>query len=92
MSQDEEPDDIEYDSLDEVNTDMPALAEPSDEQLMEAWDDANSEDYLPTIPGTAVLDTVQGSVYLWDSQCNKGLEFDGDLMPREDFEAAKAKA
>ena len=67
----------------------PALPPADDEQLMQEWDEANPEDHLPTIPGTAVLDSVQGNTFLWDSQCNKGLKFDGDLMAREDYKTVK---
>mgnify|MGYP000485781159 FL=1 len=67
----------------------PALPPADDEQLMQEWDEANPEDHLPTIPGTAVLDSVQGNTFLWDSQCNKGLKFDGDLMSREDYKTVK---
>lgn len=95
MSREDDPDEIEYDSMEEFlneHDDTPALPEPTDEERMEAWDDADPEDHLPTIPGTTVLDTVEGSTYLWDSECNEGLRFDGELMAREDGEFAKANA
>lgn len=69
-----------------------ALPEPTDEQRMEAWDEASPEDHLPTIPGTAVMDTVAGETYLWDSECNRGLQYDGELMEREDGDFTEAKA
>lgn len=94
MSRDEDPDATDPDSIREFieQERPPALPEPTDEELMEAWDDADPEEHLPTIPGTAVLDTVDGDVYLWDSGCNRGLKFDGELMPREDGKFAKANA
>jgi len=95
MSRREDPDDIEYDSMDEFldeHDSTPALPEPTDDQRMEAWDEADPDEHLPTIPGTAVLDVVEGDVWLWDSQCNQGLKYDGELMAREDADFPNAKA
>lgn len=94
MSREDDPDGFDYDSMDEFLDKQRnrALPEPTDEERLEAWDEADPEDHLPTIPGTAVLDTVQGDTYLWDSECNEGLKFDGELMPREDGEFPNAKA
>lgn len=89
MSRKERNDDIGYDSMEEFldeNGDTPALAGKT---LAEEWDNADPEDHLPTIPGTAMLDTVRGDAFLWDDTCNKGLKFDGDLMAREDYKAVK---
>lgn len=93
MSREDSPDDFEYDSMEEfLDQQDPALPEPSDEKLREAWDDADPEEHLPTIPETATIDVVDGRTCLWDKTCNRGLKFDGELMEMEDAERRKAKA
>jgi hypothetical protein len=70
----------------------PALPPADDEDLMQQWDNADPEEHLPTIPGTAILDTVQGNTFLWDKTCNKGLKYDGELMSREDYEMSHQRS
>jgi len=70
----------------------PALPPADDAALMEKWDDADPEEYLPTIPGTVILDTVQGTSFLWSSTCNKGLKYDGELMAREDYKKVNQRS
>lgn len=88
----EDPDDIEAETMEDFSEQRghtPALPSAKTETLMEKWDEAKEREHLPTIPGTATLDTVKGDAYLWDSECNKGLKFEGELMSRVDHKAVK---
>jgi len=88
MSHEEDVDEIDYESMEEFQEQgehSGASPTATDEQLRQEWNNATESEHLPTIPGTAILDSVQGDTYLWDKTCNKGLRYDGELMARVDY-------